>query len=276
MNVRFPLRLMVPMYVIVAIICIILAKGGSKAVTAMVENSPVDGMTQIVIDAGHGGIDGGAVSYSGRPESEINLQIANRTNDLMRLLGYRTIMLRSEDTSLHTEGNTIARQKISDLKNRVAIVNNTDHALLISIHQNAFPDQRYSGAQVFYSKNNTAQELAAHMQASFIRTVNPKSNRKPKAAKGIYLMEHSECPAILIECGFLSNPEEEAKLCDAIYQKKISAIIACTTSVFLGNQQSRPPAEPVACTGPIRAYTSRTLRCIEHLSLARIAPPLLK
>ena len=142
---------MLPFYLLAAIICIGAARIGSGAVTASVQSEGVERNHRIVIDAGHGGIDGGATSCTGVLESTINLQIALRLNDLMHLLGYETVMIRTTDTSVYTEGNTIAAQKVSDLKERVRIVNETENAILISIHQNIFPDSRYDGAQVFYA-----------------------------------------------------------------------------------------------------------------------------
>ncbi len=221
---------MLPYYCIAFIMCLLLVQTGSNAVTAMIERSPIKNRTCIAIDAGHGGIDGGAVSVSGVPESQINLQIAERLNDLLHLLGYQTFMLRTEDTSLHTEGTTISAQKISDLKQRVKMASDCDAALLISIHQNTFSDKRYRGAQVFHRSDEVSTSLSEHMQSNLIRILNPDSNRKPKNAKGIYLMERISCPAILIECGFLTNVQEEAQLRTSIYQKHLCGVIAATVS----------------------------------------------
>ena len=212
------------------VLCLLLAQAGSNAVTVLVEHSPVKDRTCIAIDAGHGGIDGGAVSISGIPESQINLEIAERLNDFLHLLGYQTFMLRNTDTSLHTEGTTISAQKISDLKHRVQMVGEVDASLLISIHQNTFSDKRYRGAQVFHNSDNQSITLASHLQENFIKTLNPDSKRKPKTAKGIYLMEHLSCPGILIECGFLTNAQEEALLRSETYQKQLCCVIAATIS----------------------------------------------
>lgn len=217
-------------YCVALILCLILAQIGSEAVTVLVEHSPLADRTCIAIDAGHGGIDGGAVSISGIPESQINLEIAQRLNDLLHLLGYQTLMLRTTDTSLHTDGSTISAQKISDLKHRVKIIEDSKASILISIHQNTFSDKRYRGAQVFYHSDEKSIALAGQVQNNLIQTINNGSNRKPKAAKGIYLMEHLPCPGILIECGFLTNTAEEALLRSEGYQKQISSVIAATVS----------------------------------------------
>jgi len=189
----------------------------------------------IVVDAGHGGVDGGATSCTGVLESKINLQIALKLNDLMQFLGYETVMVRTTDTSIHTKGDSIAAQKVSDLKERVRIVNETENAVLISIHQNTFSDSRYGGAQVFYGVKGNSQPLASKIQTAFTETVNPGSNRKCKTSKGIYLMEHIETMGVLIECGFLSNPQEEAKLRNSDYQNKLCCVIACTVTSYLSN-----------------------------------------
>ena len=208
---------------------------GSKAVTIISEHMPVEREHCIIIDAGHGGEDGGATSCTGKLESSFNLEISLRLNDLLHLLGYDTAMIRTEDVSIYTKGETIAQKKVSDLKERVRIVNETENALLISIHQNTYPESRYSGAQVFYAKNDNSQLLAKELQSAFTSTVNQGSNRKSKQAEGIYLMEHITCTGVLVECGFLSNPEEEAKLRSEEYQKQICCVIAATVSSFLSN-----------------------------------------
>ena len=178
-----------------------------------------------VIDAGHGGEDGGAVSASGIYESHLNLQIAHRLNDLLHFLGANTRMVRSEDVSVHTQGNTIAQRKVSDIRERVRLVQETPNAILLSIHQNHFPQSKYRGAQVFYAKGS--EELAQSIQRTIAEQVDTNNHRQCKSAKDIYLMEHISCPAALVECGFLSNPSEELLLRDGSYQKKIAVAIAC-------------------------------------------------
>ena len=209
---------------------------GSRAVTAMAQRAPAERAHTIVIDAGHGGEDGGAVSCTGVMEKQINLEIALKLNDLLRLLGHKTRMIRTTDCSVYTSGDTIARRKVSDLKERVRMVEETDGALLVSIHQNLFADARYSGAQVFYGAAGESRTLAETLQTAFRDSVNPGSSRQIKQAKGVYLMEKVSCPAILVECGFLSNPQEEAKLRSGAYQKKICCVIAAAVSDFLDGQ----------------------------------------
>ena len=205
----------------------------SETTSVVAELIPLEREQTIVIDAGHGGEDGGATSCTGILESQFNLEIALRLNDLMRLLGYDTRMVRTTDQSVYTEGKTIAQKKVSDLKERVKLVNETEDALLLSIHQNTFPDSRYSGAQVFYGPEGESRELASSLQDALCKFLNPGSNRKSKPAEGVYLMRHIDCTGILVECGFLSNAAEEAKLRDGEYQKKLCCVIASTVGKFL-------------------------------------------
>lgn len=227
------MKKLIPIYIFVLVGCICVAHFGSQAVTTMVESSPIEGRRIIVVDAGHGGIDGGATSCTGVLESRLNLEIALKLNDLLRFIGYETKMVRWEDTSIHTEGKTIAAQKVSDLKERVKIVNETENAVLVSIHQNTYPDGKYSGAQVFYADDEISKALAQKLQTVFIQTVNPESNRKCKSSKGIYLMQNITKPGVLIECGFLTNPKEEAALRSGEYQKKIACVICSSLSLHM-------------------------------------------
>ena len=228
-------RFFVLMYCIAFLAVIFLCQYGSDAVTAMTENAAIGNRTVIVIDAGHGGVDGGATSCTGILESQTNLQIALKLNSLLQLLGYETKMIRTTDVSIYTDGNTIAAQKVSDLKNRVKILNETDQAILISIHQNTYSDGKYYGAQVFYTQDEDSKKLATEMQNALIEHLNPGSKRQPKLAKGVYLMEHIDKPGILIECGFISNPEEAVKLNDETYQKKLCCVIAAALTGQISN-----------------------------------------
>lgn len=187
----------------------------------------------VIIDAGHGGVDGGAVSCTGIYESNINLQISLKLQDILHLLGIRTKMIRTKDNSVYTSGESIASKKVSDLKERVRIVNTTENAFLISIHQNSFTDNRYCGAQVFY--NERAHLFARQLQNRFVTSINRSSKRREKPAKGIYIMDHINCPAVLIECGFLSNHQEEYLLRTDTYQQKICCVIATTVSHYIHN-----------------------------------------
>ena len=207
--------------------------GASLATSTVAQMIPMERETIIVIDPGHGGVDGGATSCTGVLESQFNLDISLKLNDLLHLMGYKTLMVRTTDISVYTTGETIAAKKVSDLRQRVRIVSETENTLLLSIHQNYFSDSRYSGAQVFYGGEDQSRELAETLQGAFKRTVNVGSNRSAKKAEGVYLMQHVESTAVLIECGFLSNPEEEARLRSDDYQRKLCCVIAATVGQFL-------------------------------------------
>lgn len=222
-------------YALTVCTVLLIVKLGNRAVLVMAENKPIEREHCIIIDPGHGGEDGGAVSVSNLPESGYNLDIAIRLQDLIRLLGYETKMIRTEDISVYTKGETLAQKKMSDLKERVRIVNETDNAILLSIHQNHFPDPKLQGAQVFYANTEGSEDLAKQIQSLLVSSVNPGSKRQIKKSSGVYLMEHIACPGVLIECGFLSNPQEESKLRDPVYQKKLSVVISAAVSQFLSN-----------------------------------------
>lgn len=230
MNKKIRYSTLLPVYLAILIGVILLSVGGSKAVTVLSANTPISNRTKIIIDAGHGGEDGGATSCTGILESRFNLEISKKLNDLFNLLGMDTVMIRTSDCSVYTEGNSIAQKKVSDLKERVRIVNDTDHAILLSIHQNHFSDEKYSGAQVFYAPTEGSQNLARALQTRLVETINQKSRRQIKKADNVYLMQHVQCPAVLIECGFISNPQEERLLRDEIYQKMLCCVIASTVS----------------------------------------------
>ncbi len=220
-------------YILVLFLFILLAMMGSQAVTVISQQSTMKNRTCIIIDAGHGGEDGGAVSCTGVFESNINLEIALKLNDLLHFLGMETKMIRTTDTAVGEGGATIAARKAADLRERVRLINSTENAVLVSIHQNKYPESRYSGAQVFYADTPGSKEFAYQMQKSFISTLNPGSNRSIKKTSGVYLMERIQCTGILLECGFLSNPREEALLRQSAYQRKLCAVIAANCSTFL-------------------------------------------
>ena len=184
-----------------------------------------------VIDAGHGGEDGGAVAANGVMEKEINLKISLILRDLLKASGFSCVMIRDEDKDLGDKSlSGVWERKVSDLHKRGEIVNSTENAVLISIHQNYFEQSKYSGAQIFYSGgSDQSLPLASAIRAEIVANTQPENKRELKEAdKGIYLMREVTCPAVLVECGFLSNPAEAEKLQDLDYQRKIAF------SVYLG------------------------------------------
>lgn len=183
---------------------------------------------QLILDAGHGGEDGGAVSLTGVPESGVNLSITLKLDQLLGFYGVSPILLRETDVSLHDpEADTLRKKKVSDLRNRVAAIEDVKNAVLLSIHQNTFSNAAYHGAQTFYRAGEESKALAQLMQDTLREGADPENRRTPtKIPDSIYLMKHITCPAVLVECGFLSNPTEEAKLRDDGYQTRLAACMA--------------------------------------------------
>ena len=185
-----------------------------------------DAAITLIIDPGHGGEDGGAVAGDGTRESVLNLEIALRTENLAALLGVKPVMTRGTDVSIYDSGCTsIADKKSSDLRNRVSLVERTPMAVLLSIHQNHFSESKYHGAQVFYAKTTGSESLAECMQQDLRTAIDPANHRKCKPAEGIYLLQHISCPAVLVECGFLSNSAEARQLQEETHQIKLTMSI---------------------------------------------------
>lgn len=182
----------------------------------------------VIIDAGHGGEDGGA-EVDGILEKDINLSIADKLADTLRLCGVRVTEIRDEDISVYDDSaQSLREKKVSDLKHRVEIVNGSENNILVSIHQNKFDNSAYSGAQVFYSSNNDkSRVLAESIRNSVVSLLQNDNTRELKPANSdIYLLDNATVPAVIVECGFLSNDEERAKLLDSGYQSEMAYSIA--------------------------------------------------
>ncbi|MBE6681809.1 MAG: hypothetical protein E7600_05970 [Ruminococcaceae bacterium] len=182
--------------------------------------------TVVVIDPGHGGEDGGAVGVSGVLEKDINLAISQYIHDFFVFIDTDCVLTRKDDILLYESGQE-NRKKYHDVRNRVRIANAYDNPLFVSIHQNKFPMEKYFGLQVYYSSNNkNSQIIADSIQSNNKMFLQPDNNRKTKeAVKSIYVLDALKCPAVLVECGFLSNSREEGLLSNEDYQKKIAFII---------------------------------------------------
>ncbi|MDQ5983641.1 MAG: Germination-specific N-acetylmuramoyl-L-alanine amidase [Eubacteriales bacterium SKADARSKE-1] len=197
-----------------------------KTVLALTCKAPAT----IVIDAGHGGEDSGAVADNGTLEKDINLDIAQRLNNMLVASGFNTIMTREHDVSIHErDSKTLREKKASDMKNRLNIINSNPNNILISIHQNKFTEKQYCGTQIFYSKNHPAsKELAESIKLSFSELIQPENKRETKPAdKNIYILHNSKIPAVIVECGFISNDSELEKLTNEEYRKKLAFSIYC-------------------------------------------------
>ena len=182
----------------------------------------------IVIDPGHGGIDGGAKSENGVIEKDINLSISLKTKAALDSKGYKVIMTRSEDVGLYTEGKKVREKKIEDLGNRVKIKKENKCDAFISIHQNMFPQKNCKGAQVWSANNEPSQKLGKIIQQKFKEEVDQNNKREAKVAKKEYkiLNDGYEGASVIVECGFLSNPEECELLGKEDYQNKIANTLA--------------------------------------------------
>ncbi|MDE5854278.1 MAG: N-acetylmuramoyl-L-alanine amidase [Ruminococcus sp.] len=215
--------------------CAITAIGGAAFISEKMQSESIptsliseqEELPIIILDAGHGGFDGGCVSVEGVAEKGINLSILLRLRDLLKISGYKVEVTRDTDTSIHDDGiEGIANQKSSDMDNRLELFNKYDNAVCISIHQNQFTDSFYNGAQMFYSGTNSKNEtLAKSLQSSF-QNLQPDNKREIKlCGKELFLCYYSENPTVMVECGFLSNPEEAALLNTEEYQQKVAMTI---------------------------------------------------
>lgn len=237
MFVTIDLKRLIKIVLIVALLAaaavfvkIFVSNGGLKPVIN--QNS----RSTLVLDAGHGGIDGGAISDSGLKESDINLQIALKTEALVRFLGIDTVMTRETDTD---NSDNKAYSEHDNLVQRVKLANSTENAVLISIHQNKFPSAVVSGAEVMYSDNDDSKALGLITQDNLVTLLDSSNRRVARPApKDLLLTSSVECPTILVECGFMSNPQEAQKLASNDYQLKLAAILAGSYIQFLNNTAS--------------------------------------
>ncbi len=181
----------------------------------------------IVLDAGHGGEDGGASASDGTLEKDLNLAMAFQLKEILESNGVKVVLTRESDTLLYDRNVDFqGRKKALDMAERIKIAQSTENCIFISLHMNTYPMESCQGLQVWYSENDSlSRVLAAEIQEA-ARLLQPQNERQCKAAKGnIYLLRKLSCPAVLIECGFLSNPNEAERLKDAEYQKQLSLTI---------------------------------------------------
>ena len=180
----------------------------------------------LVVDAGHGGIDGGASGVSGALEKDLNLEISSRMYALLKLCGADCVMTRTRDEMLSLPGAT-GNAKGRDIRSRMQIARQFRDPLLVSVHMNSYPLEKYRGLQVFYGASSPlSREAAARIQSRCAELLQPDNDRKIKPAHAdIYLLYNADFPAVLVECGFLSNPDEEAALRTEEYQIKLAGTV---------------------------------------------------
>ena len=178
----------------------------------------------IVIDSGHGRPDEGAESSNGTTEAETNLKIALKLQNLLEQSGSTVILTRSDENAIYDiDSKTLRQKKISDIRNRVKIGNESSADIFVSIHLNKIPQSQYDGWQTFYKEGNeNGAKLAKKIQASLNETIDKENNRVAKPIDNVYIIKHVEIPTTIVECGFLSNPEEEKKLLEDEYQNKLA------------------------------------------------------
>lgn len=175
----------------------------------------------VVVDAGHGGDDPGKVGVNGTLEKELNLAIAKRLAALLRQADVQVVMTRKEDAGLYDTGTS--GKKVQDMKRRIALMEETAPDLVVSIHQNSYSDEAIKGAQVFYyTGSEEGQTLAQLIQKRMVSVLDPENHRVEKENDSYYLLKKTSRPIVIVECGFLSNPQEEILLCDPAYQERVA------------------------------------------------------
>lgn len=215
---------------IILILCMVLLsiysfsfKVGSEIETIKTVAIPVSSKV-VIVDAGHGSPDEGAESSNGVLEAQINLEIALKLQKLLEQSGCTVILTRSDENGIYdADSNSIREKKVSDIKNRVEIGNNSNADIFVSIHLNKIDQNKYYGWQTFYKTGSEKSKiLAEKIQESLNNSIQRENNRKPAKLNSIYIMKHIEIPICLVECGFLSNPEEEELLLTDEYQEKLA------------------------------------------------------
>lgn len=215
------------------IYCLLMVGLGILVGTALIISSYAGGNTNtnnlcVIVDAGHGLPDGGAVGVSGSVEQEINLKIALKLREVLEAKGIKVIMTRENENGIwENESDSIRKKKVDDMNNRLKIMTDSDAGLFISIHMNSFPNHKTSGLRIFYAPNHEEiKPLAENIQKRIQDITGANINIVKSADKSLFLMKNPPVPAILVECGFLSNPTEEKKLQDDDYQARLGWAIA--------------------------------------------------
>lgn len=194
-----------------------------------------DNSRTIIVDPGHGGSDPGKVGVNNALEKDLNLQISEKLKKHLEEKGFTVIMTRTTDEGLHDSSDT--NKKIADLKKRVSLINDTNPPLVVSIHQNSYPQEGVKGAQVFYYSHSKAGETAAKVLQTALKTVDPDNTRQAKANDTYYLLKKTKPATVIVECGFLSDSGEAAKLATDEYQEKLAEAV-CSGIVQYLNQTS--------------------------------------
>lgn len=238
-----PNRNLLPIFFIVltavlTFLCLFMerARGGSSHVSGTAQPSVTPPLRTVVIDPGHGGEDGGTQSADGIYEKDLNLSVALQLRDLLEANGIPVVLTRVEDVLLYDRnGNHEGHKKRMDLASRLSTARHTENSLFISIHMNSFPESQYHGLQVWYGTGDPlSAEIASAIQGTVRATLQPDNTRRTKAANdSIYLLKKLETPAVLVECGFLSNPAEAARLSEEGYQQQLALVLFSAVVPYL-------------------------------------------
>lgn len=209
---------------------------------AMPVSAPAAEKPVIVLDAGHGGLDSGAVGKSGLLEKDVNLSIVLGLRDMLEMSGFEVVLTRDEDISIYDAGTEgIRNQKLSDMDNRLEIVQSYPDSIFLCIHQNNFTDPQYFGGQMFYNNNNPNNRTLAQIMQNRFAILQEGNDREIKlSGDELFLLKSNPNPSLMIECGFLSNPEEEAKLSTWEYQQKVAFTIYGGVMEYLDATTDKP------------------------------------
>ena len=222
-------------FLLMLLSCVLLSIGFLLRGAERLDSEADPGLNVLVIDPGHGGIDGGAISDDGSKESDINLAIALKLRCMAELMGQPLTMTREDD---RIRSEYAEYREHEDLVRRTEIVNDTPGAILISIHQNDFPTGQPSGAQVLYAASSGSEELGRRCHQNLITQLDPQNRRVAEPApKALYITSHVGCPAILVECGFMSNNFEVQKLCSSAYQCSIALVLTASLLQYLSEAE---------------------------------------
>lgn len=213
----------------------VLALGARLTEDVVPASAELDDRPVIVLDAGHGGLDSGAVGKSGVLEKDVNLSVVKHLREMLELSGFQVVVTRDEDISIYDAGvEGIRNQKLSDMDNRLEIVQSYPDSIFLCIHQNNYTDPAYFGGQMFYNDNNPDNRTLAQIMQNRFAMLQEGNDREIKlSGDELFLLKDNTNPSLMIECGFLSNPEEEAKLATTEYQQKIAFSIYCGVLEFI-------------------------------------------
>ena len=213
----------------------VLAVGARLTDDVVPASAAIDDRPVIVLDAGHGGLDSGAVGKSGVLEKDVNLSVVKHLREMLEMSGFQVVVTRDEDISIYDAGvEGIRNQKLSDMDNRYEIVQSYPDSIFLCIHQNNFTDPAYFGGQMFYNNNNPDNRTLAQIMQNRFAALQEGNDREIKlSGNELFLLKDNKNPSLMIECGFLSNPEEEALLATTEYQQKLAFSIYCGVLEFI-------------------------------------------